>query len=345
MSSASPSRVLTGAEKEAYCNSFKAPSGRNPSTFRHMSLTLENPEALGLSEAEERSFCESFEESKKQHEHLARRFPNPEKPEMTWDGGNEDTLKSPLTCKRIAQGLLGLRRKHLTELENCVIVEETVGGVVALKMALEIRSETTVPVPAFLKMLYGTVFPKYHGRIQLDPSKSSYLKRAGELAVPSQARAREMDMEPFVFGETLYHLLMRVENGENGAKRTTKIDDRWWKTPVELRKAAMRAGRSRLDFVASEEYGRGEFGATFPFTSRVAFDGVSRALAAHENNPERQAEQMSLICGGTPERFNNKRFKTRNGTVKSNAGPLTKRAMNRFKERSGKRKRALDNCH
>jgi len=310
-----------------------------------MSLTLENPEALGLSEAEERSFGESFEESKKQHEHLARRFPNPETPEITWDGGYQDTLKNPLTCKRIAQGLLGLRRKHLTELENCVIVEETVGGVAVLRMALEIRSENTVPVPAFLKMLYRTVFPKYHGRIQLDPSKTSYLKRARELVVPLQARASEMDTEPFVFGETLYHLLMRLENGGNGAKRTTKIDDRWWRTPVELRKAAMRAGGSWLDFVASEEYRKGEFGATYPFTCRVAFDGVSRALAAHENNPERQAEQMSLICGGTPDRFNNKRFKTRNGTVKSNAGQLTKRAMNRYKERNGKRKRALDNCH
>lgn len=158
-----------------------------------------------------------------------------------------------------------------------------------------------------------------------------------------------MDTEPFVFGETFYHLLRRLENGENGAKRSTKIDDRWWKTPVELRKAAMRAGGSWLDFVTSEEYRKGEFGATsgatYPFTCRVAFDGVSRALAAHENNPERQAEQMSLICGGTPDRFNNKRFTTRNGTVKSNAGPPTKRAMNRYKERNGKRKRALDNCH
>lgn len=202
-------------------------------------------------------------------------------------------MKSKETFDRIAQGLLSLGRLNKPQLKNGVIVKDTVGGVVVLRIALEIRAKNSLSLPAFLKMLYVQIFPKYHCQIQVDSSKdsnTSYLKKARELVAPLEAR--EMDMEPFVFGETFYDLLMRIENDVKDAKRTTAINRTWWKYPRGILRAALEANRSWLVFIGDDEYKK--LGAMYPFRDRYAFDKVSTEIIPWLPEPDESDEDRML---------------------------------------------------
>lgn len=73
---------------------------------------------------------------------------------------------------------------------------------------------------------------------------------------------------------------------------------------VEIRHAALNAYGDWLLFIESDAFKKQ--GAKYPYTFRRAFDGVYQSMEAHKDNPGRQAEEISSICGGIPERFNNK---------------------------------------
>lgn len=103
-------------------------------------------------------------------------------------------------------------------------------------------------------MLNVKVFPKYQCQFQVDSSKdsnTSYLKKVRELVAPLEAR--EMDIERFVFGETFYDLLMRIENDVKDAKRTAVINHTWWKYRRGIPRAALEANRSWLVFIGDDE--------------------------------------------------------------------------------------------
>lgn len=241
-------RFLSDAEV-TLCNSFKTISGK-PIRFKHLSLTLPNVEALGI----------------------------------TWE-----KVKSEETFDGIAQGLSSLGRSKKPQLKNVVIVKDTVGGVVVLRIALEVRANNSLSLPAFLKMLYVQIFPKYHRQIQVD-SNTSYLKKARELVAPLEAR--EMDMEPFVFGETFYGLLMRIENDVKDAQRTTAINHIWWKYPRGILRAALEANGSWLVFIGDDEYKK--LGAMYPFRTQYAFDMVSTNIIPWLLEPDESDEDRML---------------------------------------------------
>lgn len=201
-----------------------------------------------LSEAEKTALCDSFKKKGKaiSFHHLSLTFPHPESLAVAWG-----EVKSEGTFDKIAEVLPGLTEKNKPRLKNGVIVEEVVGGVKVVCMALQISrepgSKEAVCVPSFLKMLYAEVFREYHSEIQVH-SNASYLEGARELVAPLEAR--EMDMEPCVFGDEdryrekdLYALLRRIENTSKRAGGKVPIDRKWHKYPPGLLRAALGANR------------------------------------------------------------------------------------------------------
>lgn len=101
-----------------------------------------------------------------------------------------------------------------------------------------------------------------------------------------------MDMEPFVFGETFYGLLMRIENDVKDAQRTTAINHIWWKYPRGILRAALEANGSWLVFIGDDEYKK--LGAMYPFRTRYAFDVVSTRIIPWLLEPDESDEERML---------------------------------------------------
>ena len=159
-------------------------------------------------------------------------------------------------------------------IEKAVIVEETIRDVLYMKMVIGLKSPDTIPVGGFLWKLYKG-FPTYHHTIQFDTSNNSeYLVQARELVAPLQER--EMDMKPFVYGETFYCLLMKMENAEKGVDRSRYIDSNWRMFPMELQKAVLESNKNWMYYVGRESYKA--LGKRYPYTCRLVFDEISSMM-------------------------------------------------------------------
>lgn len=160
-------------------------------------------------------------------------------------------------------------------INKAVVVQEMVEGVLYVKMVVFLKSPDTIPVGGFLWKLYKKGFPTYHNKIQFDVSDNSeYLVKSRELVAP--VKARKMDMEPFVYGQTLYDLLMQMENAEKGAARYTEIDSNWRLFPMKLQKAVLESNKNWLYYIGSDAYKT--LGERYPYTCRLVFDEISRMM-------------------------------------------------------------------
>lgn len=168
-------------------------------------------------------------------------------------------------------------------IDKASITEEIMeNGKREVYMAINVQSKNAILVSSFLWKVYQKVFPDYHYQIQMDVSNtSSYLDKARTLVAPLEAR--EMDMKPFVFGETLYELLRRIENAMKSTLRSRHIESNWKRYPLELQRAVLESNRNWLYFIRSSAYK--SIGSMYPYTCRRAFDAIS------DNMPyPRQAE-------------------------------------------------------
>ena len=160
-------------------------------------------------------------------------------------------------------------------IDKVVIVEENIDNERLIRMAINIESKDTIPTGGFLWKLYKKVFPNYHHKIQMDVSDNSvYLKKARSLVAP--LKAQEMDMKPFVYGETLYELLVRIENSMRGNLGSMDIDGNWRRYPLELQRAVLESNRNWLYFIGSNAYK--SLGERYPYTCRNAFDSISKLM-------------------------------------------------------------------
>lgn len=162
-----------------------------------------------------------------------------------------------------------------SSIEKAVVVKEIIKGVLHVNIAIGLNSKDTIPIGGFLWKLYNKAFKKYHYKIQLNVSDNSdYLKRARNLVAPVEAR--EMDMEPFVYGEELYELLQKIENSENKIVRHREISDSWELYPIELQQAALECNKNWTCFIESRPYKL--LGKRYPFKSRIVFDFITMML-------------------------------------------------------------------
>jgi hypothetical protein len=217
-----------------------------------------------LSWEEKKDFCNSLNRVKRRS--ILLTFPDPY---------NIGDVKSLDVIKRLVRET----KTKKSFVDKVTVTEESSGkdnrGTREVKMAIKIQSKNAVLISGFIWKLYKNVFPKYDYRIHIDVSDTSvYLEKARSLVAPLQAR--EMDMDPFVFGESLYELLMRIENAMKGTWRPREIDDNWWRYPLELQRAVLESNRSWVYFIESKPYKA--LGETYPYTCRRAFDGISNSM-------------------------------------------------------------------
>lgn len=156
-------QFLSEDDKPEFYKSFTKP-GSTPRRFTRLSLTLPNPEKLGIS----------------------------------GDGKSEDMFKK--IDKRLTDPDFS-KKKNPRSLKNCVIVKEVVGGAAVLRMAFEVvtNANAKVTLHSFLKMLYEDVFPGYNYRVQVHDD-GCYKSWFRELVAPLEAR-EGVDTEPLVRGD------------------------------------------------------------------------------------------------------------------------------------------------
>lgn len=245
-----------------------------------------------LSWDEKKTLCHSFKGVRRREVTLW--FPN---------SASLGNVKSTETFKRIERFAM----TPSSQLEYGVVVEEVVGcdrdTTTEVRMALKIKIKNAGIVGDFLWKLYKYVFPRYDFEIRLDLSdKSVYLAKARELVAPLEAR--KMDMEPFVFGETFYELLIRMENAAKGAMRSTKISYSWTRYPLKLLSAVMNSGGDWITFIDTDVFKK--IGEKYPFHCRYAFDVLSKNVSMIESELESLGEESS-VEDDTQRRMRNRR--------------------------------------
>ena len=162
-----------------------------------------------------------------------------------------------------------------TVIHKAVVVQEMIGGIPYVKMVVFLKSPDTFPIGRFLWKVYKTAFPSYHYEIHADIlDNSEYLEKARALVSPR--KPRKMDMEPFVYGETLYYLLMQMENAEKGVERFREIDNNWRMFPMKLQQAVLESNKNWLYYISSKPYKI--LGERHPYTCRLGFDEISSMM-------------------------------------------------------------------
>ena len=213
-----------------------------------------------LSDNEKRKFCNNLNDVRRRD--LSLTFPM------------SDCIRDVKSMDTFESILHGTRTKK-SEIVYGVISENIIDGECGktkqVRMALKIQSNTAVSVGRFLWKVYK-IFPHYHYKIQIQLSDTSvYLDKARDLVSPLLYKHGGIfDMNPFVYGESLYDLLKRFENSSKGAKRSIDISTNW---SPDLIRAARDSSGCQLKFITSGPYK--ELHEMYPFQCRSAFDKYS----------------------------------------------------------------------
>lgn len=137
-----------------------------------------------------------------------------------------------------------------------------------VELVLKIKCKNAIYIGKLLKTLYST-FPDFEGVINFgEADNDTYLEKSRRIVAPLSPR--DVDMKPFVYGETFHELLKRIENSSRKQSTKRKMSLNW---SMDIEQAATYASGCWPTLVKTEIFQ--EYGKKHPFQFRTAFDDFS----------------------------------------------------------------------
>ena len=197
---------------------------------------------------------------------------------------NAESMKEVKSDSTI-QKIVSFTRTPSCFISNMVIGEEIMKDEENTKdihMAIKLETHHGMSIGTLINKLYK-IFPEYHGEIFFNKNdKSSYVVKARNILAPFMKK--DIDPDPYIYGEEYDALLQRMENVAQGRKQSREILKKYTPEMIEAAKNCKGSWKRFVELCPDNAH-------LSPYQYKNVFDDFSTLNVKMDINPVDQDEK------------------------------------------------------